>query len=136
MTETTLTERMQGMTAKQVRSFLKLQTRISPAASAESRAALSELQALRSLRDRLRVHYCSEPRLEVATDSRCQRLPGVICGCESCTSLKREWPGIYLMSVRDENGRVFEASFECYLESQSQFFLESLPSSSSIVRFK
>jgi hypothetical protein len=135
MTETTLTAQMAGMSPKQQRTFLKLQSRISPAASRESRAALSELQALRSLRDRLRVHYCSEPRLEVATDSRCQRLPGVVCGCESCTALKREWPEVYLMSVRDENGRRFEASYECFIESQSEAFLAALPSSSSIVRF-
>lgn len=99
------------------------------------RVYLSEIQALRQLRDRLRVRFCCEPRLELATDARCVPLPGVPCECIGCRPVKREWPKTYLMPVRDQHGRRFEASYECFLHSQSEFFLMALPSSSSIVRF-
>lgn len=129
----TIAEQTAGMTGKQQRRYFAKLARQS--SGTVRRQYLSEIQALRELRDRLRVRYCSEPRLEVATDARCQPLPGVECQCEDCRTVRREWPGTYLMPVRDRNGRRFDASYECYLHSQTEFFLNSLPSSSSIARF-
>jgi hypothetical protein len=128
MTTMTLAEQMTDMTPAQQRRFLRGRARGGKAASPEQRQALSELQALRSLRDRLRVHFCSEPRLEDATDARCKPLPGVVCSCESCRKLKRIWPGVYLSGTSG-------ISWECWLHANPDLW-ESLPPSSSIVRYK
>jgi hypothetical protein len=131
----TMTINPKGMSRSQERRYLAQQAKA--AKGTERRDYLSEIQALRQLRDRMRVQYCSEPRLEAATDARCTPLPGVACECPACHYSKRQWPSTYLVPVRvqgtDMRG---EVSYECYLHSQSEWFLEALPSSSSIVRFQ
>lgn len=127
-----ISDQLSGLTVNQQRRRLASLARSSN--GEVRRRYLSEIQALRELRDRLRVRYCSEPRLEAATDARCQPLPGVVCGCDDCRKLGREWPGVYLLRAK-RAGAVESVSYECYLHSQSEFFLHALPSSSSIVRF-
>jgi len=132
----TIADQTRGMSAGQVKRFLTRMAKATEGKPAQ-RIYLSEIQALQQVRDRLRVRYCSEPRLELATDNRCEPLPGVQCECGHCRHLGREWPGIYLVSVmdRDTNTRA-QISYSCWLHSQSDDFLNALPSSSSIVRFK
>ena len=130
----TISHQMAGMSASQKRRFLVSMAR--KPNGVQRKTCLSEIQALRKLRDRIRVHYCSEPRLELATDERCCALPGTRCRCDRCLQLAIEWPGPYLMAARGEDGMRVMVSYECYLHSQCDEFLVALPSSSSIVRFK
>lgn len=131
--DVTISDLIAGRSPKAARRVL---ARMAKAAKGEARPRyLSEIQALRELRNRLRVRYCSEPRLELATDARCEPLPGVACQCDQCRKVRREWPGVYLMAAKQRGEAARVISYECWLESQDEFFLHALPSSSSIVRF-
>lgn len=71
--------------------------------------------------------FPSEPRLMAAAAGN--PMPAEPCTCWGCRGMKQGWPVGY---QRQGTGK----SFECWLHEQSEWFLESLPHSSSIVRFK
>lgn len=55
-----------------------------------------------------------------------KELPGEPCNCDKCWGKPQSWPVGYRRQGK---------SYECWLHSQSNWFLHNLPSSSSIVRY-
>lgn len=53
-------------------------------------------------------------------------LPGELCGCKRCFGRRQSWPAGYRRQGK---------SYECWLHSQSKWFLLTLEPSTSIVRY-
>lgn len=94
---------------------------------------------LRALRRNLEQHTCSAAWISNCWESgdafppAAQTTPMVPCACERCRRTGRLWPSHYAAPIRDpagHRGKVF-LSFECYLESLSDWDAARLPSSPS-----
>lgn len=112
---------------------------------AESENTLSSKQrdrieaGLRAVRRNLEQHACSTAWISNCWESGdpfpppAQTTPMVPCVCERCSRTGRLWPSHYGVPIRDPGGSGGEifVSFECYLESLSDWDAAHLPSSPS-----
>jgi hypothetical protein len=94
---------------------------------------------LKALRRDLDQHTCSAAWISNCWESGdpfpppAQTTPMVACECERCRRTGRLWPSHYAAPIRDRAGggcKVF-LSFECHLESLSNWDAARLPSSPS-----